>query len=140
MRFGNDIPTLVFLAGAAHLGILIASALVPFQLSWEKELAVLSKLHRQMYWVYGGYVVLAIVSFALISMLNAEEIASGSGLARGFSLYVAVFWGVRVCLQLVFDVKEHLTAWWLKAGYHLLTVLFLCFTALYGWLALRPFG
>lgn len=138
MRFANDLPTLVFLAGAAHLGILIASALTPIRLSWRQDLAVLSRLHRQMYWVYGGYVVLAIVAFAGISMLNAEEIASGSGLARGFSLYVAVFWGARVCLQLVFDVKEHLTAWWLKAGYHLLTVLFLGFTALYGWLALRP--
>ena len=134
----NDVPTLVFLAGAAHLGILIASALVPFRLSWREELAGLSLLHRQMYWVYGGYVVLAIVSFALISMTNAEEIASGSGLARGFCFYVAVFWGVRVGLQLVFDVKVHLTMWWLKAGYHLLTVLFLGFTALYGWLALRP--
>ena len=140
MRLANDLPTLVFLAGAAHLSILIASALVPFRLSWREELAVLSRLHRQMYWVYGGYVVLAIVAFAGISMLNAEEIADGSGLARGFSLYVAIFWGVRVCLQLVFDVKEHLTAWWLKAGYHLLTVLFLCLTALYGWLALRPPG
>ena len=140
MRFANDLPTLVFLAGAAHLGILIASALTPVRLSWREELAVLSRLHRQMYWVYGGYVVLAIVAFAGISMLNAEEIAGGSGLARGFSFYVAVFWGVRVCLQLVFDVKEHLTAWWLRAGYHLLTVLFLGFTALYGWLALRPPG
>lgn len=140
MRFANDLPTLVFLAGAAHLGILIASALTPFRLSWRQELAVLSPLHRQMYWVYGGYVVMAIVAFAGISMLNAEEIASGSGLARGFSFYVAVFWGVRVCLQFVFDVKAHLTAWWLKAGYHLLTVLFLGFTTLYGWLALRPPG
>jgi hypothetical protein len=140
MRFANDLPTLVFLAGAAHLGILIASALTPIRLSWREELAVLSRLHRQMYWVYGGYVVMAILAFAGISMLNAEEIASGSGLARGFSFYVAVFWGVRVCLQLVFDVKEHLTVWWLKAGYHLLTVLFLGFTALYGWLALRPPG
>lgn len=133
-----DLPTLVFLAGAAHFGILIASALVPFQLDWRRELAVLSTLHRQMYWVYGGYVVLAIVSFGLISILNAQEIASGSGLARGLCAYVAVFWGIRVCLQVVFDVKEHLTTWWLKAGYNLLTLLFLCFTALYGWLALRP--
>ena len=138
MRFANDLPALVFLAGAAHLGILIASALTPVRLSWRQELAVLSHLHRQMYWVYGGYVVLAIVAFAGISMFNAEEIASGSGLARGFSLYVAVFWGVRVCLQWVFDVKEHLTLWWLKAGYHLLTVLFLGFTVLYGWAALHP--
>jgi hypothetical protein len=132
------LPSLIFLAGGAHLGILIASALVPFRLSWREELAVLKRLHRQMYWTYGGYVVLSIVAFAVISMFNAEELAAGSGLARAFCLYVAVFWGVRVGLQLVFDVKEHLTRWWLKAGYHLLTVLFLCFTLLYGWTALRP--
>jgi hypothetical protein len=133
-----DLAALVFLAGVAHFGILIASALVPFQLDWRRELAVLSTLHRQMYWVYGGYVVLAIVAFALISIVNAAELAGGSGLARGFCAYVAVFWGVRVCLQFIFDVKVHLSLWWLKAGYHLLTVLFVCFTLLYGWAALRP--
>ena len=139
MMISTDwLPSLIFLAGGAHLGILIASSLVPFRLSWREELAVLSRLHRQMYWTYGGYVVLSIVAFALISLFNPEELAQGSGLARGFCLYVAVFWGIRVCLQLVFDVKEHLTAWWLKAGYRLLTVLFLCFTVLYGWAALRP--
>ena len=134
------LPTLIFIAGIGQLGVLIASSLVPIRLNWREEFKSLSRLHRQMYWVYGGYVVMAIVAFAGISMLNAEEIAGGSGLARGFSFYVAVFWGVRVCLQVVFDVKEHLTAWWLKAGYHLLTVLFLCFTVLYGWAALRPPG
>jgi hypothetical protein len=138
MLAANDLASLIFLAGMAHFGILIASALVPFRLSWREELAVLSKLHRQMYWVYGGYVVLSIVAFACISMLNAQELASGSGLARSFCFYVAVFWGVRVGLQLIFDVKEHLTLWWLKAGYHLLTVLFLGFTVLYGWAALHP--
>ena len=51
-----------------------------------------------------------------------------------------MFWDIRVCLQLVFDVKVHLTRWWLKAGYHLLTVLFMCFTVLYGWADLRPPG
>ena len=50
---------------------------------------------------------------------------------------MAVFWGVRVCLQPVFDVKVHLTTWWLKAGYHLLTLLFLSFAALYAYAALR---
>ena len=134
----DELTSLIFVAGAAHLGILIASALVPFRLSWFRELASLSRLHRQMYWVYGGYVVLSIVAFSLISMFNARELASGSGLARDFCLYVAGFWGARVALQGVFDVKEHLTAWWLKLGYHALTVLFACFTVLYAWAALHP--
>ena len=43
-----------------------------------------------------------------------------------------MFWGVRVALQAILDVKEHLTAWWLKLGYHTLTILFVSFTLVYG--------
>jgi hypothetical protein len=130
-------PRLIFLAGLCQLGVLVASALVPFQLKWKTELAILSRLHRQMYWVYGGYVVLAIVAFGLISIFNARELASGSGLARSVCGYIAVFWGIRLALQWVFDVKEHLSSWWLRLGYYVLTVLFAGFTLLYGFAALR---
>jgi len=131
-------PTLIFLAGFAQLGVLAASALVPFQLKWKTELSVLSRLHRQMYWVYGAYVVMAIVAFGLISLFNATELASGSGLARAVCGYVAIFWGVRLTLQWVFDVKEYLSSWWLKLGYYMLTILFAGFTLLFGFAALRP--
>ena len=131
----DTLAQLLFAAGVAQLGVLVASAIVPFRLNWRDELSSLSRLHRQMYWVYGGYVVMSIVAFALLSMLNARELAERSGLARGICGYVAVFWGVRVALQGVFDVKEHLSAWWLKAGYFMLTVLFAALTVLYAWAA-----
>jgi hypothetical protein len=131
-------PRLILLAGAGQLCVLIASALVPFQLKWKTELAVLSRLHRQMYWVYGGYVVLAIAAFGLISLFNAGELAGGSRLARWVCGYNAVFWGVRLALQWIFDVKEHLSNWWLRLGYYTLTILFAGFTLLYGFAALRP--
>jgi hypothetical protein len=126
---------LIFVAGVGQLGVLVASALVPSRLNWRDELRGLSRLHRQMYWVYGGYVVLSIVAFAALSIFNSRELASGSGLARGFCGYVAVFWGIRVGLQAVFDVKDHLTAWWLKVGYFVLTVMFTMFTIVYAWAA-----
>jgi hypothetical protein len=129
---------LIFFAGIGQLGILIASALVPFRLRWREELRCLSRLHRQMYWVYGGYVVLAISAFGLISLFNARELANGGGLARGVCGYICVFWGVRLALQWVFDVKAHLSTWWLRLGYYTLTILFACFTLLYGLAALRP--
>jgi hypothetical protein len=134
----ETLELLIFLAGFAQLGVLVASALVPVRLDWRHELAGLSRLHRQMYWVYGGYVVLAIVAFGLLSLGNARELAAGGGLARGVCGYIAVFWGVRLSLQAVLDVKTHLTAWWLRAGYHTLTVLFLGFTLIFGLAALRP--
>jgi hypothetical protein len=132
------LPTLIFLAGVGQLGILIASALVPFQLNWKTELAVLSRLHRQMYWIYGAYVVLAIAAFGLICLFNADELANGSGLARGVCGYIAIFWGGRLALQWVLDVEGHLSTWWLRLGYHLLTILFATFTLLFGFAALRP--
>jgi hypothetical protein len=126
----------IFFGGVGQLGILVASALVPFRLNWKTELGSLSRLHRQMYWVYGGYVVLSIVAFALISLFNSVELAGGGRLARSVCLYVAVFWGCRVVLQTVFDVKSYLAVWWLKVGYHGLTVMFTYFVFVYGFAAL----
>ena len=128
---------LIFIAGIGQFGVLIASAMVPFRLKWRDELRVLPRLHRQMYWVYGGYVVLSIVAFALLSVFNSRELASGSALARGLNAYVALFWGIRLALQAVFDVRAHLTAWWLKAGYFALTVMFAGFAVVYAWAALK---
>jgi len=130
------LPQLIFWAGVGQAGVLTASALVPFRLKWRDELQGLPRLHRQMYWVYGGYIVLSIIAFAAISISNHDELTRGSGLARGFCAYVALFWGIRTGLQPVFDVKKHLTAWWLKAGYVLLTAMFGSFTVIYGWVAL----
>ena len=134
----EHLPTLILAAGFGQLSVLVASALVPIQLNWRRDLQVLNRLQRQMTWVYGGYVVLSIVAFGVISLTNATELASGSRLARSMCAYIAVFWGIRLALQAVLDVKEHLTTWWLAAGYRLLTVLFLCFVIVYGLAAVLP--
>jgi hypothetical protein len=126
-----DLADCFRLAGIGQLGILVASSLVPFKLNFKRDLAPLPTLHRQLYWTYGGYVVMGIVMLGVTSIACAEELASGSRLARFVCAYGAAFWGIRLALQAVFDVKPHLTAWWLAAGYHLLTVLFASFAALY---------
>jgi hypothetical protein len=132
------LPTLITIAGIGQLSVLVASALVPIRLKWHVELAVLPHLHRQMYWVYGGYVVLSIIAFGVICLTNANELASGSRLARSVCAYMAVFWGIRLSLQFVLDVKEHLTAWWLYAGEFVLTAFFLYFAIVFSLAACMP--
>jgi hypothetical protein len=63
-----ELADLIRLAGAGQLGVLVASALVPVRLNWKRDLAGLPTLHRQMYWTYGGYVVLGIVALGVISL------------------------------------------------------------------------
>ena len=82
-------PTLsnaIFLAGIGQLGVLVATALVPLQLNWKSELACLPKLHQQMYWVYGGYIVLGIVSLGTICLVCHEELAQRQSARSGVLL------------------------------------------------------
>lgn len=79
-----NLSTLIFIAGIGQLCVLVASAMVPLRLEWNKVLAPLPPLVRQLFWVYGGYVVLSIISLGTICLLCSEELASGSRLARAF--------------------------------------------------------
>lgn len=129
--------TLCLYGGAAlQGGILIASALAPGALDWKKHLATLPELLRRMFWVYGAFIVLCIVAFALLTAWQAPVLAEGAPLARGFCGFVAAFWGLRLLVQcFVFDARPYLTNWIYRWGYHGLTVVFAVLAGLYGWAA-----
>lgn len=127
----------VRIAGVIQLGILIASALVPGTLRWRTELGKLPALVRQLIWVHGAYIVLMIAAMGLLSVGEAAELAGGGLLGRSVCGFIAIFWFVRLLIQLtVFDGRPYLTSLPLKLGYHCLTAAFLLLTALYGWLTL----
>ncbi|HUE69946.1 MAG TPA: hypothetical protein VMP01_03575 [Pirellulaceae bacterium] len=132
------LPQLLLAAGIVQTCVLVASAIVPVRLDWSRQLAPLPKLTRQLFWVYGGYVVLAILGLGLIVMINATELASGSLLARSICGYLVAFWGIRLALQWVLDARPYLTAWWLWAGEGVLTLIFVFLTGVYLLAALWP--
>jgi hypothetical protein len=136
----NLLTNLIFAAGIVELCIPAASALVPLRLDWRGQFGTLSPLHRQLYWVYGGYTLLSIVAIGGIAMFNNAELAGGGMLARSFCLYGCAFWGIRLALQGVLDVRQHLTRWWLRLGYHCLTVAFAYLTLVFAWAAFKPLG
>ena len=76
-----------------------------------------------------GFSITAILTLGLFSLFAAEDLAGDSRLAKMVCGANALFWGVRVCLQWVMDAEPFLTKRWMRAGYHLLKVLFVSFTA-----------
>ncbi len=129
--------TMLRFGGVVQLGILTASALVPGKLRWREDLNKLPPLSRQLIWVHGGYIVLMIAAMGLISLCEAAQLADGSLLARSVCAFVAIFWSLRLAIQLcLFDGTPYLADRVLKFGYHGLTVAFVCLSVIYGWVAL----
>ena len=129
---------LILIGGVLHFFTLIASAMVPKTLDWKGELAKLIPFLRTLFWVYGAFIVLTIFAFGVLSVLYPKELASGGNLARGVCAFIAIFWGVRLVVQLfVFDASEFLTTWYFKLGYHVLTATFIYQTAAYSYCAFK---
>jgi hypothetical protein len=128
---------LVRLAGVAHLISLTAIVYAPIHLRWHEALGRVSTLLRQMGQVYHYYTTGTIVAMGLVSLLCASDLVSGTPLARAVCGFIALFWIVRLGVQLYYDFRPHLTNRWLKLGYHALSALFVLFGLLYGWLAVK---
>ena len=125
--------TLLFIAGLLHFAILLASGLVPRVLDWQGELGKLPELLRQVIWVHGAYIVLMIIAIGAASVWLPGELASGSVLARSVCGFIAVFWGGRLAVQLLYlRPGQYLSNRTLWLGYNSLTVLFAFFAAVYG--------
>ena len=130
---------LIRIAGTLHFCILLASALTPFALKWNANLALMPRLMRQMFWVYGGFIVLVIVGFGTLILTHAPDIAAGHPLGRALSGFIAAFWLARLSVQFfVFDARPYLTNWFFRCGYHGLTAVFSYFVAVFIWAALAP--
>ena len=129
---------LIQLGGVVHFAILTASALTPGVLEWRRHLTSLPPLLRQLFWGYGSFIVLVIVSFGTISVAHAGTLASGEPLARAVCAVIAIFWGARLAVQwFVLDATPFLTTALLKLGYQTLSVAFVALTLIFGRAALH---
>jgi hypothetical protein len=130
--------TWLLIGGVLHFVILIASALVPRVLDWRANLAALHPFLRRLFWVYGCFIVLMIISFGALTLGNADELVSGALLPRSVCAIIAIFWLARLAVQFfVFDARPFLTTTFLRLGYHGLTLLFTALVFIYGCVALN---
>jgi len=130
--------SLLLAGGLLHFVILIASAMTPRVLDWRANLAALHPFLRRLFWVYGSFIVLVIVSFGIVTLFHADELASGAPLPRSVCGIIAIFWLARLAVQFfVFDAKPFLTTTFLRLGYHGLTLLFIGLVLIYGCAALN---
>lgn len=122
----------VWLAGAAHFVILIASFQVPAKLNWRDDLKKLMPFNRKLLWVQGGFTVLTIIAFGVLTLAFHAEMVRGDSVALGLACFIGVYWSGRILVDAFYSSHAD----WPKGkqfvvGHILLTSLFVALAASY---------
>jgi len=96
----------LWVAGAVQLVIIGANFVVPQKLRCRENLARVSPMIRTVFVVHWIYIVLVLSIFTSLSFWFAPELAGASRLGRYLSAVIAVFWLLRVPIQLFFYDPE----------------------------------
>lgn len=133
----NITPTLLLqLAALTYPGLIAAGLLMPRTVRLREHLATLPPFIRQLFWVYYSFIGLCLVGFGLGTFLLAEELASGTPLARSLCAFLAVFWALRwIAATAVFDLKPYVTRPWQRLGLAAANTVFTCLPVVYAWVA-----
>ena len=115
----------LWFAGAGHFIILIASFQVPYRLGWKKDLAQLMPFNRKLLWVQGGFTVLTIIAFGVLTLALHREMLRGDRAAVGLVCFIGIYWSARIVVDAIYFSHAD----WPKGrrfvvGHTLLTLLF----------------
>jgi hypothetical protein len=133
----------MWLAGAGHFLILVASSQVPSRLRWKEDLAQLMPFNRKLLWVQGAFTVLTILAFGTLTLLLHQELLRGDRAAMGLACFIGLYWTARILVDAFYFSHED----WPKGrqfviGHLLLTSLFVFLAAsylgLFVWLLATP--
>ena len=124
--------SVLWLAGAGHFLILVASAQVPYRLGWKKDLQSLLPFNRKLLWVQGGFTVLTIAAFGVLTLTLHAELLRGDRAAMGLACFIGLYWTARVLVDaFYFSHADWPAGRTFVVGHILLTALFSTLAAIY---------
>lgn len=127
-----ELTTWIQIAGGVQLAIALCSLAIPRELGWREETRRLEPLTREVFWTYAAYIWGTNVALGLVSLLAAEELASGAVLARAICGYALLYWGARFVIQLTTFGKHAPAGLRFKLAEGALTTAFLALSLTYG--------
>jgi len=90
---------LLFIAGISQIFLVLGSLTIPKLLHWKQELDKVNPLIKQMFWTYAGYILVTNLSFGILTLIAPEELMNGSTLAIAITLFISIYWIVRIFVQ-----------------------------------------
>jgi Membrane bound O-acyl transferase family len=129
----------IYAAALGHLLLLCASGQVANRLGWKQDIPKLTRFNQKVFWVYAFYILLCICTFATLTWRLHDHFLAGEESARWIAGFIAVFWTVRVLVDVFwYDHRDWPTGNSLLAGHALLTTLFCALASLYWVIVIAP--
>jgi hypothetical protein len=123
---------ILWLAAAGHFVILFASAQVPSRLRWKRDLAQLMPFNRKLLWVQGGFTVLTIIAFGILTLVLHAEMLRGDRAAMGLACFIGTYWTARILVDgFYFSHEDWPQGREFVIGHILLTCLFVALASSY---------
>ena len=133
----NAILLLKF-AALTHFGLVAAGLMMPHVTHVWQEAKRMSPFGHALFRTYYLFIGLCLVCFGTGSWFLAEELASGTVLARCVCGFLTAFWTLRlIAAAFIFDVGPYLKNVGWKVGYQATNVVFTLLPFIYGWLTFR---
>lgn len=126
--------------GASLIGLAALHVFMPKRFRWKEEMARVSLLNRQIFYVHCVFICLVLVGMGLLCLVAPGSLLERTELGRWVAVGFASFWGCRLAFQwLVYDATlwrgkpfETLMHW-------LFTGLWLVYTGVFAWVAWEQF-
>ena len=122
----------LWLAGIGHFCVLAASVQVPARLGWKEDLPKLTPFNRKLMIVYGGFTVLTIAAFGVLTLYLHGEMLHGERAATALAVFIAIYWTARIGVDFFYyENKDWPKGPQFVAGHILLTGLFFALAVTY---------
>lgn len=89
----------LWVAGFSHFILLAAGLQIPYRLRWKQDLAPLMPFNRKLLWVQGGFTVITIIAFGVMTLALHAELLRGDRAALALAVFIAVFWTARLLVD-----------------------------------------
>jgi hypothetical protein len=116
------------ICGALLIGLAALHPYFAWRFRWHEELAGVSLLTRQVFWVHSLFIVVILLQFGVVSLLFATTLLERTFLARVVLGGFVIFWTIRLFAQHFI----YSPALWRRNRLH--TVMHAMFTALWSYL------
>ena len=128
----------IYAAAIGQFLVLIASFQAPVRLGWKDDIPKLTRFNQKVFWVYAFYILLCIVSFAVLTWRLHDSFLAGEPVARSLAAFIAIFWTVRVLVDVFwYDHRDWPGGNSMVAGHAMITSLFSTLAGIYWITALR---